>query len=136
VRFVKEEYLSKLILFGETWPRRVVSQYLEHYHQKRNHQGRGSLRLFPVLRDVSPYRDAQSAVEPGLAVYSTSRAGGMRIFSYGEHQTKFDSYRATSRRAAAETPKPVTVITSARRVCSRNKFRFVSMTAAGYVNVC
>ena len=32
VRSVKEECLSKLILFGETSLRRVVFEYLEHYH--------------------------------------------------------------------------------------------------------
>src|SRR5262245_56231302 len=46
VRSIKEECLSKLILFGETSLRRVVSQYLEHYHQERNHQGKGNLLLF------------------------------------------------------------------------------------------
>ena len=48
VRSIKEECLSKLILFGETSLRRVVSEYLEHYHQERNHQGKGNLLLFPV----------------------------------------------------------------------------------------
>src|SRR5262249_43026907 len=48
VRSIKEECLSKLILFGETSLRRVVSQYLEHYHQERNHQGKGNLLLFPT----------------------------------------------------------------------------------------
>ena len=40
VRSIKEECLSKLILFGETSLRRVVSEYLQHYHQERNHQGK------------------------------------------------------------------------------------------------
>jgi hypothetical protein len=48
VRSIKEECLSKLILFGETSLRRAVSQYLEHYHQERNHQGKGNLLLFPT----------------------------------------------------------------------------------------
>jgi putative transposase len=48
VRSIKDECLSKLILFGEKSLRRVVSQYLEHYHQERNHQGKDNLLLFPV----------------------------------------------------------------------------------------
>ena len=48
VRSIKEECLSKLILFGEKSLRRVVSDFLEHYHQERNHQGQGNLLLFPV----------------------------------------------------------------------------------------
>jgi hypothetical protein len=48
VRSIKDECLSKLILFGEKSLRRVVSQYLEHYHQERNHQGKDNLLLFPA----------------------------------------------------------------------------------------
>jgi putative transposase len=48
VRSIKEECLSKLILFGETSLRRVVSEYLEHYHPERNHQGKGNVLLFPA----------------------------------------------------------------------------------------
>ena len=44
VRSVKEEALSKLIFIGEDSLRRVLREYLRHYHQERNHQGkRGSL---------------------------------------------------------------------------------------------
>src|SRR6516164_9177523 len=48
VRSIKEECLSKLILFGENSLRRVVSEFLEHYHQERNHQGKDNRLLFPV----------------------------------------------------------------------------------------
>jgi hypothetical protein len=54
VRSIKEECLSKLILFGETSLRRVVSQYLEHYHRERNHQGKGNLLLFPASTSTQP----------------------------------------------------------------------------------
>jgi putative transposase len=58
VRSIKEECLSKLILFGETSLRRVVSEYLDHYHQERNHQGKGNLLLFPTStpRAAGPHR--------------------------------------------------------------------------------
>ena len=48
VRTIKEECLSKMILFGENSLRRVVSEFLEHYHQGRNHQGKDNLLLFPA----------------------------------------------------------------------------------------
>ena len=47
VRSVKEECLSKLILFGEASLRRALTQFQEHYHAERNHQGKGNKRLFP-----------------------------------------------------------------------------------------
>jgi putative transposase len=46
VRSVKSECLSKFILSCETLLRRVVIEYLEHYHYERNHQGRNNLLLF------------------------------------------------------------------------------------------
>ena len=42
VRSVKEECLSKLILFRESSLRRALQQYMLHYHEERNHQGRES----------------------------------------------------------------------------------------------
>lgn len=47
VRSVKEECLSKLILFGERSLKRALHHYELHYHQERNHQGKDNLLLFP-----------------------------------------------------------------------------------------
>jgi hypothetical protein len=47
VRSVKEECLSRLILVGESSLRRALQQYIVHYHEERNHQGKGSRILFP-----------------------------------------------------------------------------------------
>ena len=47
VRWVKEECLSKLILFGEASLKRALTEFQEHYHAERNHQGKGNKRLFP-----------------------------------------------------------------------------------------
>jgi hypothetical protein len=47
VRSVKEDCLSKLILFGEASLRRALREYLAHYHRERNHQGRENVLLFP-----------------------------------------------------------------------------------------
>jgi hypothetical protein len=43
----KEECLAKLIPFGEGSLRRALSEFVEHYHAERNHQGRENLLLFP-----------------------------------------------------------------------------------------
>jgi len=53
IRSVKEEFLSKIILFGEGSLRRALKAYLGHYHAERNHQGKGNVVLFP---DVSGSR--------------------------------------------------------------------------------
>ncbi len=47
VRSVKEKCLSKLILFGEASLRRTLRDYVSHYHEERNHQGKSNILLFP-----------------------------------------------------------------------------------------
>ena len=69
VRSVKEECLSKLILFGEGSVKRALTQFLEHYHLERPHQGKGNVLLFP-----SPSRP-QTAIQS--AVLCTERLGGL-----------------------------------------------------------
>ncbi len=44
---IRQECLSKLILFGEASLQRALSEFIEHYHCERNHQGKGNLLLFP-----------------------------------------------------------------------------------------
>jgi transposase InsO family protein len=51
VRSVKEECLSKVILFGERSLRRALSNYVDHFHAERNHQGKGNVLLFPRATD-------------------------------------------------------------------------------------
>jgi transposase InsO family protein len=60
VRSVKEECLSRLILFGESSLRRALQQYIVHYHEERNHQGKENLILFPLKREGA--RDRKTAV--------------------------------------------------------------------------
>jgi len=69
VRSVKEECLSKLILFGDASLRRVVSEYLQHYHQERNHQGKGHVLLFPASTPSKP--------GPPGAIGCRERLGGL-----------------------------------------------------------
>jgi transposase InsO family protein len=53
VRSVKEECLSRLILYGEASLRHALTQYVEHFHHERNHQGKGNVRLFPAISQDS-----------------------------------------------------------------------------------
>ena len=56
VRSVKEECLSHLILFGERSLRKALSQFQEHYHAERNHQGKNNVLLFPAPAPLEPGR--------------------------------------------------------------------------------
>jgi len=47
VRSIKDEALSRIILFGEGSLRHVLNEYVDHYHHERNHQGKGNVLLFP-----------------------------------------------------------------------------------------
>jgi hypothetical protein len=61
VRSAKQECLLKLILFGEASLRRAVSDFIDHFHTERNHQGKGNLLLFPAAAEKRSRR--------GRAVY-------------------------------------------------------------------
>jgi hypothetical protein len=69
VRSVKEECLSRLILFGERSLKLALHHYELHYHQERNHQGNGNLPLFS-----SPPRPM--TLKPGK-VRCRERLGGL-----------------------------------------------------------
>jgi transposase InsO family protein len=47
IRSVKEECLSRLMLFGEASLRHALTQYVDHFHHERNHQGKGNVLRFP-----------------------------------------------------------------------------------------
>lgn len=44
---IKKDCLSRVILFGESALRRAISEYVEHDHRERNHQGKDNVLLFP-----------------------------------------------------------------------------------------
>ena len=45
---IKSECLGRRIYFGESSLRRVVSEFVVHYHEERAHQGLGNERIRPV----------------------------------------------------------------------------------------
>jgi hypothetical protein len=69
VRSVKQECLSKVILFPEGPLSRVLTEYSRHYHSERNHQGKGNRLLFP---DMSNKQFRQSH-----AIEGSHRLGGL-----------------------------------------------------------
>ncbi len=72
VRSVKDECLSKLILFGEGPLSRTLAEFSVHYHGERNHQGKGNKLLFPDAADKTEKR--------GHAVECRQRLGGLLKF--------------------------------------------------------
>ena len=58
VRSIKEEFLSKVILFGERSLRHSIIEYTEHYHQERNHQG----LILQLPQDQSRYHYVKTRV--------------------------------------------------------------------------
>jgi putative transposase len=68
VRSVKEECLSRRILFGEASLRHALTQCVEHFHHERNHQGTGNVLLFPTVNQ-DPAREG--------AIRCRERLGGL-----------------------------------------------------------
>ncbi|MDP6116833.1 MAG: integrase core domain-containing protein [Planctomycetota bacterium] len=71
VRSIKEECLSKLLLFGEGALKKALSEYVQHYHKERNHQGMDNRLLFP-----GPPLSAKGSIE------RNQRMGGLLNFYY------------------------------------------------------
>jgi len=68
VRSIKEECLSRLILFGEASLRHALTQYVAHFHHERNHQGKGNVLLFPPV---------SQAIERAGPIQCRERLGGL-----------------------------------------------------------
>lgn len=72
VRSIKEECLSKLILFGESSLRRTAAEFTKHYHHERNHQGKENKLLFPISVSLRPCSKS--------SVIARERPGGLLKF--------------------------------------------------------
>ncbi len=76
VKSVKDETLSRVILFGESSLRHVLSEYLVHDHTERCHQGLGNVIPF---RSGPPANDREGLIEyrerlSGLLKYDHRKA--------------------------------------------------------------
>ena len=76
VKSVKDECLSKLILFGLSSLRRALREYITHYHEERNHQGKGNILLFPT--------DKKTVNHVGGSIGCKERLGGMLKYYHRE----------------------------------------------------
>ena len=92
VRSVKEECLSKLVLFGEASLRRALADFIDHYHAERNHQGKGNTLLFP------PEKTGQH--RPRSRVRCRERLGGLLSITAMLHEF-FDQKGLITRRISA-----------------------------------
>ena len=71
VRSVKDEALSRLILFGERSLRHALKAYVTHFHHERPHQGMGNVVLMP-LPEQRPVREGP--------LQCWERLGGLRRY--------------------------------------------------------
>jgi len=73
VKSVKDETLSRMILFGECSLRYVLNEYIEHYHAEHCHQDLGNVIPFSSPR---PANDREEAIE------CRERLGGLLKYYY------------------------------------------------------
>ena len=74
VRSIKEECLGRMIIFGERSLRRVINEYIAHYHAERNHQGLAN-------RLLDSTHTSESMDDP---IQHEERLGGMLNYYYRE----------------------------------------------------
>ncbi len=77
VRSIKEECLDRMIFFGEASFQRAVTEYIDHYHLERPHQGKDNLLLFPQHPSDAKPRDGPVVCKErlgGLLKYYHRRA--------------------------------------------------------------
>ncbi len=66
VRSIKEECLSRMVMFGERSLHGAIREYVEHYHGERPHQGLGNELI-----------DRGSRLRSGTEVHCEERLGGL-----------------------------------------------------------
>jgi putative transposase len=53
VRSIKDECLDRMIFVGQASLRRAVSEYMDHYHRERNHQGLDNRLIVPTTTQAA-----------------------------------------------------------------------------------
>ena len=74
VRSIKDECLNRVVPLGEGHLRRLVREYVAHYHRERNHQGRNNRLL----------ERAPPSVRAKAGIRRRERLGGLLNFYYRE----------------------------------------------------
>ena len=72
VRTIKESCVERFILIGEGSLRRAVTEFVDHYHHERNHQGVGNRLIVPPA----------AAPRPHDPIHCRHRLGGMLKYYY------------------------------------------------------
>jgi len=76
IRSAKYECLSRLIFFGEESLMKALNEFVEHFHEERNHQGKDNVILFPG-KDFNPDKNTAE-------VKCRNRLGGLLKYYYRE----------------------------------------------------
>ena len=77
-RSLKSECLNRMIFFGERSLRKAVNEYVEHYHQERNHQGLENQLIEPIIAElVSTSESSDEALVETLPIQCRERLGGL-----------------------------------------------------------
>jgi transposase InsO family protein len=71
---IKNECLNRMIPIGETHLRCAIKEFVDHYHQERNHQGLGNELITPHIAEF----------DPNGTVKTRERLGGLLNFYYQE----------------------------------------------------
>jgi len=104
VRSIKEECLDRLIPIGEPHFRRAVTEYVEHYHAERNHQGLDNRLISgpPVILMTSRVRRRRGSAGCSISISERrDRQVGLRGEHYGPSFTLHRCGRTPARRDAA-----------------------------------
>ena len=72
VRTIKESCLDRMIFFSEASLRRVIQEFVAHYHLERNHQGLGDRLIMPSSPRLKATRE----------IRRRQRLGGMLNYYY------------------------------------------------------
>ena len=72
MRSLKSECLDRIIFFGENSLRKTATEFTEHYHHERNHQG---------LENQIPFPGRDVGGEVG-EIHTTERLGGLLRYYY------------------------------------------------------
>jgi|SRR5713101_3044565 len=76
--------LSKLILFDEDSLRRALSEFVDHFHSERNHQGKSNVLLSPLMLQHAVCTIGRCWAENTSAVYSSATAAPNEFFDHSE----------------------------------------------------
>ena len=96
---------------GRTWTcspateqslRRAVSNFLEHFHHERNHQGRANCSYSPQARLHLQLKLPPFAVRSGLVAYSSTTAAPHEFFGHmGDQRLRGCDFGSESKKALA-----------------------------------